>query len=201
MYTRRYKIERNGFTGPIEIAMADRQARHLQGAAGPTIIVPADKNEFEYNVQLPPWMETGRTCRVCVMGTGVIKQSDGTEHVVVFSSREQNDQIIAVVEPERLALIVDRTSLRVEAGQKIEIPVEIRQGEGLKGPGRLELIVPETILDIRANAVTIPADSGRGTLRSASDPAPKGHFPYRLSFAQPSMIAASLWWRKRNSTS
>ncbi len=111
------------------------------------------------------------------MGTGVIKQSDGTEHVVVFSSREQNDQIIAVVEPERLALIVDRTSLRVEAGQKIEIPVEIRRGEGLKGPGRLELIVPETILDIRANAVTIPADSGRGTLTVSFGPSAKGPFP------------------------
>jgi hypothetical protein len=177
IYTRRYKIERSGFTGPIEISMADRQARHLQGAAGPTIMIPGDKSEFEYSIQLPPWMETGRTCRVCVMGTGTVKTADGSEHVVVFSSREQNEQIIAVVEPERLALLVDRTSLRVEPGKKIEIPADIRRGEGLKGPARLELIVPAPIADIRATPVTVPADATKGTLTVEFGPAAKGPYP------------------------
>ncbi|MCE9532273.1 MAG: hypothetical protein K8T89_14305, partial [Planctomycetes bacterium] len=73
IYSRRYKVERNGFDGPIEVRMADRQARHLQGVIAGTITIPADKNEFEYFIQLPSWMETGRPCRVCVMGTATVK--------------------------------------------------------------------------------------------------------------------------------
>ena len=41
MHKRLYKIERNGFAGPIEVSLADRQARHLQGVEGPAITVPA----------------------------------------------------------------------------------------------------------------------------------------------------------------
>src|SRR5206468_12651395 len=67
---RRYRIERNGFEGPLRVSLADRQARHLQGATGPTVNVPAGVSEFEYPVTLPPWMEIGRTCRVCVMAVG-----------------------------------------------------------------------------------------------------------------------------------
>ncbi|HKA07893.1 MAG TPA: hypothetical protein VKD71_11595, partial [Gemmataceae bacterium] len=37
VHTRHYRIERNGFGGPIEIELADKQARHLQGVTGPTI--------------------------------------------------------------------------------------------------------------------------------------------------------------------
>src|ERR1700757_3008104 len=67
VHKRRYRIERGGFTGPLQIGLADHQARHLQGVMGPTIIVPAAASEFTYPVYLPPWMETGRTSRTCVM--------------------------------------------------------------------------------------------------------------------------------------
>ena len=75
MHSRKYRIERNGFTGPIEIDLADKQARHLQGVTGPRLVIPGDKSEFEYPIALPPWMETGRTCRVCVMGTATVKDA------------------------------------------------------------------------------------------------------------------------------
>ena len=60
---RHYKIERGGYDGPIEVSLSDRQARHLQGVRGPTIVVPAGASEFDYAVELPPWMELGRTSR------------------------------------------------------------------------------------------------------------------------------------------
>src|SRR5262249_58233701 len=90
---RRYRIERNGYEGPITVSLADKQARHLQGAAGPPVVVPAGATEFEFALQLPPWMEIGRTCRVCVMGEAVVAEG-GTEHVVSYTSAEQNEQII-----------------------------------------------------------------------------------------------------------
>src|SRR5262249_41214369 len=123
VHVRQYRIERNGFDGPIEVSLADRQARHLQGVTGPTITVPAGVSEFDYPVQLPPWMETGRPCRVCVMGVGVVKDSDGSAHTVSFSSVQPNEQIIVVIEPERLGLKAAKTSIAAGPGKGVALPV------------------------------------------------------------------------------
>ena len=104
--------------------------------------MPGDKSEFDYPVTLPPWMETGRTCRVCVMGTATVKDPDGTEHVVTYSSREQNDQVIAVVEPERLGLRLDRPTVLVEPGKSAECKFDVRRGDGLTGPATVDVVIP-----------------------------------------------------------
>ncbi len=165
VYTRKYRIERNGFAGPIEIDLADKQARHLQGVTGPRFIVPADKSEFDYPITLPPWMETGRTCRVCVMGTATVKGPDGIEHVVTYSSREQNDQIIAVVEPERLGLRVDRPTVLVEPGKVVEVKLELHRGEGLKGAATVEVMLPRGMAGVSAQPLSIVADSHSASLK------------------------------------
>src|SRR5262249_45618479 len=90
VHRRAYRLERNGYDGPVEITLADRQARHLQGVTGPALTVPACATEFTYAIQLAPWMETGRTCRVCVMGSAVLRDADGTEHTVSYTSTAVN---------------------------------------------------------------------------------------------------------------
>jgi hypothetical protein len=181
VHSRKYRIERNGFTGPIEIDMADKQARHLQGAAGSKMIVPGDKSEFEYAVTLPPWMETGRTCRVCVMGTGVVKDPDGTEHVVTFSSREQNDQLIVVVEPERLGLRIDRPSVLAEPGKTVEVKLGLRRGDGLKGAATVEVEIPRGITGVSASPVQIAADADSAVLKLQFAPDARGPYPMPLT--------------------
>jgi hypothetical protein len=171
VFHRRYRVERNGFDGPLEVSLADRQARHLQGVTGPTITVPAGATEFDYAVQLPPWMETGRTCRVCVMAVGVIKDADGSEHTVSHSSIQPNEQIIVVVEPERLGLEVDRASLRAVPGGSVAVTVRIRRGKGLQGPARVELAASSQLRGVSAEPVEIAADKDQATLmlRFAAD--------------------------------
>jgi hypothetical protein len=170
-HERKYRIERTGYDGPIEVGVADRQARHLQGVTGPVITVPAGANEFSYRVYLPPWMETGRTCRVCVAGSTTIKDADGTEHTVSFSSTNQNEQIVAVVEPGRLSVEAMPGSLAVVPGKAGELLVQVARGKGLQGAVKLELVVPEHWRGIAAEPVTITADqnSGRFSLRFAAD--------------------------------
>jgi hypothetical protein len=163
LHRRRYKIERNGYQGPIEVSVADRQLRHLQGADGPPVVVPAGVNEFEFAVQLPPWMETGRTCRVCVQGEAVVKDG-GTEHVVSYTSAGQNEQIIAVVEPSRLGVETGRTSLAAVPGGFVTVPVKISRGKGLTGPVKLELLLPAHVRGVTVDPLRIPADQSRGTL-------------------------------------
>lgn len=181
VYARKYKIERNGFTGPVEISMADKQARHLQGAAGPTFVVPGDKSEFDYPVTLPPWMEAGRTCRVCVMGTATVKDPDGTAHVVTYSSREQNDQVIAVVEPERLTLRLDRPTVLAAPGGTVEVKLEVRRGDGLKGPATVDVLIPRGVRGVSAQPVKVADADQAGVLKLHFTPDARGPFPMPLT--------------------
>jgi hypothetical protein len=169
VHKRRYVIERDGYDGPIEVSLADRQARHLQGVTGPTIVVPAGAQEFTYEVTLPSWMETGRTSRTCVMGVATVREADGSEHRVSFSSVNQNEQLVAVVGPGKLALTLERSALTAQPGATIALPVQVRRDPALQGDVKVELVLPTHVSGIMAEALVIPAGQERGmlTLRCA----------------------------------
>ncbi|HYH69273.1 MAG TPA: PPC domain-containing protein [Urbifossiella sp.] len=163
IYRRTYRVQRDaGFTGPVRVSLADRQARHLQGVSGPTVEVPAGRDVFDYPAYLPPWMELGRTCRVCVQAVGVVKDADGTEHPVAFSSTGQNQQMIVVVGPGRLGLELGRGSVR--AGGEVRVPVTITRGRDLTGAVVVEAVVPPHWSGVTAEKLMIPAGSAAGEL-------------------------------------
>lgn len=156
-YYRKYKVDRGTFLGPIRVELADKQARHLQGVTGPILTLKPGETDFEYPAFLPPWMELGRTCRVCVMATATVRDPlDGREHVVSFSSTEQNQQMIVVVGPGRLDLSADRTSIRAE--DEVRVSVKVSRAKALTGPATVELVLPEHVKGVRAPALTVPAD-------------------------------------------
>jgi hypothetical protein len=144
------------------VSVADRQARHLQGVTGQTIAVPAGVNEFDFTIQLPPWMETGRTSRTVVCAVGVVQDSEGKEHRVSFSSAQPNEQITFVLEPGRLGVTTDRSSLLAVPGQSVSLPVRVARGKGLQGPVKLELAAPAHVRGVLAEPVSIPADQMNG---------------------------------------
>jgi hypothetical protein len=162
-YYRKYKVDRGGFDGPIEISLADKQARHLQGVTGPVITLKPGETEFEYPAFLPPWMEINRTCRVCVMAKAKVKDSaSGGEHTVSFSSVEQNQQMIVVVGPGRLDLSVEKTSVRAEG--KVRLAVKVSRSKSLSGPAAVELVLPEHVKGVKAAKLVVPADKSDGEL-------------------------------------
>jgi hypothetical protein len=164
VYHRHYRLERGGFTGPIEIGLSDHQMRHLQGVSGPTITVPAGASAFDYTLFLPPWMETGRTCRVCVTATGMVKDADGSEYPVSFSSVEPNEQMIVVIEPGRLGIEVDQASWVAPPGGTVSVPLRVARSRGLDGAVQVELIVPAHIRDVKGDRIRIPAGITNGTM-------------------------------------
>jgi hypothetical protein len=176
-----YKIQRNGYTGPLTVRLAERQARHLQGATGPTITVPPGATEFEYPVTLPPWMEIGRTCRVCVMALGEVQEPDGTKHTVSFSSVNQNEQLVAVIEAGYLDLSLEQTSLRAEPGKSVTLPVHVKRGKGLEGPVRINLVFPSHIRGVSATPVEVPANQSSATLTLRFDGENLGPFNLPLT--------------------
>ncbi|MBM3980353.1 MAG: hypothetical protein FJ304_08715 [Planctomycetes bacterium] len=162
IYYRKYKIDRGGFDGPIQVQLADKQARHLQGVTGPVLTLKPGETDFEYPAFLPPWMELGRTCRVCVMATAKVKDADGREHTVSFSSQEQNQQMIVVVGPGRLDLSTEKTSIR--AAGEVRVAVKVSRSKNLSGPATVELVLPEHIKGVTAAKLVVPADKSDAEL-------------------------------------
>jgi len=163
-FYRHYKLQRNGFTGPITVKPADVQIRHLQGVTGPTIVVPPGKSEFDYPVSLPPWMEIGRTSRTCIMAVGEVTEKDGSKHTVSYSSTAQNVQIIVLVDPGRLSVQSMVRTLPLPKGKSVAIPVEVARGNGLSGPVTVELVTAKHIRGVAAKPIVIAAGKSRGML-------------------------------------
>ena len=156
-FVRHFSIVRNGFTGPLEVSLADRQFRHLQGVRGTTIVVPAEAAEFDYPIDLPPWMEIGRTSRTVVTAAGEVDDGTGVRHKVGFTSVDQADQIIVLVDPEQLSIRSDRATVRAVAGRGQHLHLQLGRGPGLDGPVRVELVVPEHTHGVEATPLTIAA--------------------------------------------
>ncbi|HVA44807.1 MAG TPA: PPC domain-containing protein [Pirellulales bacterium] len=166
---RHYAIDRGGFTGPLRVLPADRQARHLQGVTGPLITVPPGADECEYPLFLPPWMELARTSRSVVMAVGVVADTDGSQHTVSFTSQNQNEQIVALVGPGELSVHAERTSLECVPGGECEVRLRLARDRSLTGPTRVELVLPPHIHGIVAEPATVPSDAERAVLRIHCD--------------------------------
>lgn len=162
---RHYNIDRGGFTGPLKVMLADRQARHLQGVAGQVVEVPASAEECDYPVFLPPWMELARTSRSVVMAVGVVTDVDGSQHTVSFTSQNQNEQIVALVGPGLLNVQSERPSVECVPGGESEVRIRVARDRLLEGPTRVELVVPPHIHGIAAEPVTVPAGTDSAALR------------------------------------
>ena len=161
---KRYTIDRGGFSGPLAARLADRQGRHLQGVTGGVVQIPAEATEFEYPLHLPPWMDLGRTSRTNLMLTGELKDAAGTAHKVCFTTKEQNEQLIALVTASALRLSLDRSAIAVQPNTELKIPVAIKRDGAVQSPITLELVAPRHMRDISAAAVTAPAGASSATL-------------------------------------
>ncbi|MBC7817899.1 MAG: PPC domain-containing protein, partial [Planctomycetaceae bacterium] len=174
VFTRDFRVDRNGFTGPLWVEIADRQARHLQGVVGPHMDLTAEQSEFQYPFTLPSNMEIGRTSRTCVAVLGEVVDADGTKHIVSHTSQEQNEQAIVIVDPGRLSIESSVRSVRRVPNSEVRIPFRINRGVGLRGAVRIELVSPKSVRGLICDAVEIPADSGNGILmlRFSAEAAP-----------------------------
>ena len=164
VFVRKYRVERNGFEGPLEVQLADRQGRHLQGVTAAPVVVPAGQTEFEFAVVLPPWMEIGRTCRSTLSVSGIVSDPDGSPHKVSYSSNDQNNQMIALVDPGRLAVQLPRTTFATAPGQRLELPLRLQRDRGLTNSVTVELIPPKGCRGVTAAPLVIAGDQNTGTL-------------------------------------
>jgi len=164
-FTRHFSLDRGGYAGPLQVRLAERQVRHLQGVTGSVIEVPAGQDEFDYQIKLPPWMEIGRTSRTCVMAVGEVQDEAGQTHTVSYTSHEQNDQVIILVDPCQLDLTLEHPTLAARPGTSRELAVGVSRGKGIAGDVRLEVIVPAHVAGVAAEPIMVPGDQREGTLK------------------------------------
>ena len=164
VFVRRYHIDRNGFEGPLEVQLADRQGRHLQGVSASAVTVPAGQSDFEFAVTLPPWMEIGRTCRSTLAVSGQLTDPDGRTHLVSYSSNDQNNQMIALVDPGRFAVQLPRATLLATPGQRVEVPVRVQRGPGLNQPVSVQIIATNAVRGVKAGIVEIAGGATESNL-------------------------------------
>lgn len=171
---KRFVIERNGYEGPLEVRLADRQTRHLQGVTGPSITLPPGATEFVYPITLPPWMELGRTSRAVLMAIGEVDDGQGGRHKVSFTSGDQNNQMVNLVSPSPLRILLDRATVAVTPQQSSKVKVQLRRDRALQSPVRLELVAPAHLRDVSAQPVELAAtdESGELTLVYGARPGP-----------------------------
>jgi hypothetical protein len=138
--------------------------RHLQGITGPAVTVPAGAGEFDYSVFLPPWMELGRTSRSVPMAKGVVQDFDGSQHVVSYSTVEQNQQIVLRVSSGLLSVSTDRESILAVPGGRSTVQVSVTREASQQVPVKLELVVPSHIHGVKAEPAMLTATQSSGPL-------------------------------------
>ncbi|MBM4004643.1 MAG: hypothetical protein FJ295_15395 [Planctomycetes bacterium] len=164
VFRRPFKIERNGYQGTLNVRLADRQIRHLQGVTGPTLVLGPDVQEFEYPVRLPTWLETNRTSRTVLMVTGEVLDNDGTPHTVSFSSGDTRNQIALLTAPCPLSVRAEATSMRALVDGKRSLPVSVSRGTLSPEEVRIELLVPPHTHGVMAEPITLARDVNGGLM-------------------------------------
>lgn len=163
-YVRKFFIDRGEFKGSIRIMLADTQARHLQGVTGRLLVVPPEDTEFLFQIQLPPWMQVGRTCRSCVMGVAEVTDHDGSRHTVSYSSQEQADQIVCLVAPRLMFVDAEVQTASVHENGSLQVPIRLNRGT-LSGRAVIELVMPNHLKGIIAEPITLTPQETKGVLQ------------------------------------
>ncbi len=158
-----FALERGGFDGPLEVRLCDRQRRHLQGARGGVLTIPAGVERFDFPFYLATEMESPRTARVLIQASGVV-EVDGKRHVVCYADSERTQGVLNIVAP-RLDLQLMHETVVLWPGASATLPFTVLRGPELTVPMRCELILPAHIRGVTAAPVVLPADASRGELR------------------------------------
>ena len=164
-YARRYRLERNGFTGPLTIRLAEKQMRHLQGVQGTTMAIAADVDEFDYPVRLPTFMELGRTSRTVVTAFGEVDDEQGVRHKVCFTSVKPSEQISLIIGPGPLSVDASPAAIAASTEEPVDVDDRRRSGRRPDGPGERRVARAVARSRRRGRADRRRARPSQGTLR------------------------------------
>ena len=144
--------------------IADIQIRHLQGITCKSRPVPKDSDQFDFQIQLPPWLEAGRTSRTQMLLVGIVTDPDGTSHKVSYTSNKESDQTVVLATSGLVGVDTSKTSIISSPGDAVELPFTVLRGTGAGGPGTAELVLPAHIQGVSATPVKLAPGQTSGKL-------------------------------------
>ncbi len=163
--TKKYRIERNGYSGPLRAMLSDKQIRCLQRAEAKPVDIPAEATEFEFAVEYPTEVQLGWTSRIQVMLVGSTTDDSGRERPISYTSSDPDDQMISVLTSGWIGVQLERTSFPGAPGI-VEIPFRVRRHETLKTlPVRVGLRTPAHIRGIDVAEVQLNPGEQNGVLK------------------------------------
>lgn len=184
-FHRKYALYRNGFDGPLKVRLADKQIRHLQGVTDRVITVPPGADSFKYPYRFPARVEVGRTSRLQVMLIGEMTDFDGSKHLISYTSRERNDQLISVAAQGNVSVEPAAGSLALGPNEERELTVKVGRANAALGRALLlELRLPRHVRDLKCEPARLEPDQATATLRLKAGPEPG-------PFNQPLVLRAS----------
>ena len=163
-FYRRYTIIRNDYKGPLTATIADNQIRHLQGISCRPLPVPGGTDQFDFKIQLPPWLEAGRTSRTQMLLVGIITDPDGTRHKVSYTSNKESDQTVVLATSGVVSLNIPAASIVARPGGAIELPFTVSRGTGAGGTGIVELVLPAHVRGVSATPVKLAPGQATGRI-------------------------------------
>jgi hypothetical protein len=167
---RAYRLERGGYTGPLRAMLSDKQIRCLQRATGDPVEIAPDKDDFEFLARYPTEVQLGWTSRIQLMVVGTVRDDEGRDRPISYTSADPDDQMISVLSAGLLGLQTKQTSVAASAGN-IEIPVRVRRHETLRNASvRLALKTPQHIKGVHAPEVRLDPSQHEAVLRAHIDP-------------------------------
>jgi hypothetical protein len=162
--TRSYRLERGGFSGPLTVALSDKQIRCLQRVqAEPRSIAP-EASSFDFTIRYPTEVQLGWTSRAQIMVSGSFRDFDGSQHTLTYTSSAPDEQIISVVTSSFLSLSTAHNSLPADS-RDLSVPLQIRRHDSIKGvPVRIFLKTPPHIRGVHAETLAVAGDQSEATL-------------------------------------
>lgn len=173
-------VRKNGFAGPLAIAMTARQDRDRQGVRGPLFPVPDGAERVFYPVTMPEWLSTDLTRRIVVHGVAKVPDPKGRLREITAAG---DARIAMILEGALLKLACDAIEPSVKPGETLDLPVRVSRSPKLPLETRVELVVPEELTGlIEAEPLRLPPGRDTGTLviRTKIDPRLLGEWTWEL---------------------
>jgi len=175
--TRTYRLERNGFDGPLTVCLSDKQIRCLQRVLAKPIQVAPGRTSFDYTIQYPTEVQLGWTSRAQIMVFGTFRDFDGSEHTLTYTSFAPDDQMISVVTNSLLKLSTPNSSFKADVDEVV-LPIIVQRHDSLKNvPVQLSLKCAPHVRGVEASPVNIASDQSEANLRIRISP---GAGPFNL---------------------
>lgn len=161
-------VRKEGFTGPLQIAMSAQQARDRQGIRGPLLPVGDIETLVLYPCSMPEWLGTDLTRRMNVHGVGAVPDLRGRLRWLTSAA---DARITMIMEGALLKLACQADEMVARPGDTLQIPVAVSRSIKLPLETQVELLIPEELTGlIETTAISLAPGTDVGTLIIKTQP-------------------------------